>query len=130
MEAGRYPFPTVVGEGGTGGEWFESVRRALRWNTRGAVQKGFQNSGKASSTGSGNAAVAGHVPEVDEPRIEHTIDDDEDSDNNSDNGDEDEEWDIDADPIQIGGGDSGIGLSEKSTGSISPGRRRESLGPD
>ena len=41
VEAGRYPFPTVVGEGGTGGEWFESVRRALRWNTRGAVQKGF-----------------------------------------------------------------------------------------
>ncbi|KAL8626360.1 hypothetical protein Q9189_007942, partial [Teloschistes chrysophthalmus] len=41
VEAGRYPFPTVVGEGGTGGEWFESVRRALRWNNRGAVQKGF-----------------------------------------------------------------------------------------
>ena len=45
VEAGRYPFPTVVGEHGTGGEWFESVRRALRWNTRGAVQKGFSRSG-------------------------------------------------------------------------------------
>ena len=130
MEAGRYPFPTVVGEGGTGGEWFESVRRALRWNTRGAVQKGFQSSGKASSTGSENTAIASHVSEVDEPRIEHTRHEDEDSDDISDNGDEDEEWDIDADPIQIGGGDSSIGLSEKSTGSISPGRRRESLGLD
>lgn len=132
VEAGRYPFPTVVGEGGTGGEWFESVRRALRWNTRGAVQKGFQNSGKASFTGSENAAVAGHVSEVDEPRIEHTIHEDEDGDDISGNGDEDEdeEWDIDADPIQIGGGDSSIGLSDKSTGSISPGRRRESLGLD
>ncbi|KAI4240050.1 MAG: hypothetical protein LQ352_007728, partial [Teloschistes flavicans] len=45
VEAGRYPFPTVVGEGGTGGEWFESVRRALRWNNRGAVQKGFNGAG-------------------------------------------------------------------------------------
>lgn len=41
VEVGRYPFPTVVGEGGTGAEWFESVRRALRWNTRGAVQGSF-----------------------------------------------------------------------------------------
>ena len=127
VEAGRYPFPTVVGEGGTGGEWFESVRRALRWNTRGAVQKGFQNSGKASSVGS---EIAGHVTDVDEPRKERTIHEGQDRDDLSDNGDEDEEWDIDADPIQIGGGDSGTGLSEKSTGSISPGRRRESLGLD
>ena len=41
VEAGRYPFPTVVGEGGDGEEWFESVRRALRWNTRGVVQAGW-----------------------------------------------------------------------------------------
>ncbi|KAL4894409.1 ATP-NAD kinase-like domain-containing protein [Aspergillus ambiguus] len=38
VEASQYPFPTVVS--GTG-EWFQSVQRALRWNTRGAVQKGF-----------------------------------------------------------------------------------------
>jgi NAD+ kinase len=36
--ASQYPFPTVVSGGG---EWFESVRRALRWNVRGAVQKGW-----------------------------------------------------------------------------------------
>ncbi len=41
VEASQYPFPTVVGEGGAGGEWFESLRGALRWNTRGAVQKGW-----------------------------------------------------------------------------------------
>lgn len=38
VEASQYPFPTVVS--GTG-EWFESVQRALRWNTRGVVQKGW-----------------------------------------------------------------------------------------
>ncbi|KAL1983699.1 hypothetical protein VTN96DRAFT_9955 [Rasamsonia emersonii] len=38
VEASQYPFPTVVSGGG---EWFESVRRALRWNTRGATQKSW-----------------------------------------------------------------------------------------
>lgn len=38
MEASQYPFPTVVSGGG---EWFESVQRALRWNTRGVVQKSW-----------------------------------------------------------------------------------------
>ncbi|BDD57746.1 NAD(+) kinase [Monascus purpureus] len=38
VEASQYPFPTVVSGNG---EWFSSVRRALRWNTRGAVQKGW-----------------------------------------------------------------------------------------
>lgn len=36
IEASQYPFPTVVSGSG---EWFESVQRALRWNTRGVVQK-------------------------------------------------------------------------------------------
>lgn len=38
VEASQYPFPTVVSGSG---EWFESVQRALRWNTRGAVQKSW-----------------------------------------------------------------------------------------
>ncbi|KAJ5887792.1 NAD(+) kinase [Penicillium taxi] len=38
VEASQYPFPTVVADGG---EWFTSVQRALRWNTRGAVQKSW-----------------------------------------------------------------------------------------
>jgi NAD+ kinase len=38
VEASQYPFPTVVADNG---EWFTSVQRALRWNTRGAVQKSW-----------------------------------------------------------------------------------------
>lgn len=38
IEASQYPFPTVVSGNG---EWFKSVQRALRWNTRGAMQKGW-----------------------------------------------------------------------------------------
>ncbi|OJJ97001.1 hypothetical protein ASPACDRAFT_54324 [Aspergillus aculeatus ATCC 16872] len=38
VEASQYPFPTVVSGSG---EWFQSVQRALRWNTRGAVQKSW-----------------------------------------------------------------------------------------
>ncbi len=128
VEAGRYPFPTVVGEGGTGGEWFESVRRALRWNNRGAVQKGFgataatvtdEANGKHDATtftitdesGLGQTAM---MEDVDEQGEEA-----------------EEEWDIDADPIDMGGSfDSAIGLSERSSGSASPGRQRESLGLD
>ncbi|RMD42470.1 hypothetical protein DV735_g2681, partial [Chaetothyriales sp. CBS 134920] len=38
LEASQYPFPTVM----TGtNEWVESVQRALRWNVRGVVQKGW-----------------------------------------------------------------------------------------
>lgn len=40
VEASQYPFPTVVADSG---EWFTSVQRALRWNTRGAVQKNWNN---------------------------------------------------------------------------------------
>ena len=38
IEASQYPFPTVMSGSG---EWFKSVERALRWNTRGAVQKSW-----------------------------------------------------------------------------------------
>ncbi|KAI5303057.1 NAD(+) kinase [Ascosphaera pollenicola] len=38
VEASQFPFPTVVSGHG---EWFDSVRRALRWNNRGAVQRGW-----------------------------------------------------------------------------------------
>lgn len=38
LEASQYPFPTVMAGGN---EWVESVQRALRWNVRGAVQKGW-----------------------------------------------------------------------------------------
>jgi NAD+ kinase len=38
IAASQYPFPTVVR---SGAEWFNSVSRTLRWNTRGAQQKGW-----------------------------------------------------------------------------------------
>ena len=38
LEASQYPFPTVMAGGN---EWTESVQRALRWNTRGAVQQAW-----------------------------------------------------------------------------------------
>ena len=105
VEAGRYPFPTVVGEGGTGGEWFESVRRALRWNNRGAVQKHFNSDvahlpGRAEESEDNTDAVKARERDYD-----------------SDEGDLGEMYDIDADPINdgavdMGGKDSGLGASE------------------
>lgn len=116
VEAGRYPFPTVVGEGGTGGEWFESVRRALRWNNRGAVQKGFGSEVESAAKQTAAAVDGGVDVEVDDEEEEE------------DGEGEEEEWDIDADPIDMGGSvDSGIGLNEWSGRSASPGRRKESL---
>ncbi|KAK4692004.1 NAD+ kinase, partial [Lecanoromycetidae sp. Uapishka_2] len=115
VEAGRYPFPTVVGEGGTGGEWFESVRRALKWNTRGAVQKSF--GGKVPGvTRSGGGRLADDV--VDEEG-------EDDAGEEEDDGDEpEEEWDIDADPIDsLDSRDSGIGTSEDGSVAASPLRR-------
>ncbi|KAL9012062.1 MAG: hypothetical protein Q9173_003142 [Seirophora scorigena] len=114
VEAGRYPFPTVVGEGGTGGEWFESVRRALRWNNRGAVQKGFNGAG--DRTGS---AFAAFDEEGEEGEGEKEGEED-----------AEEEWDIDADPIDVTGDargtDSGIGQSESGSGWSSPRTRKGS----
>ncbi|KAJ5372366.1 hypothetical protein N7517_004372 [Penicillium concentricum] len=69
VEASQYPFPTVVANNN---EWFTSVQRALRWNTRGAVQKGWDGG-----------------------------DTDADADLNSDPN-EDEQWDIDMDNTLAG----------------------------
>lgn len=126
VEAGRYPFPTVVGEGGTGGEWFESVRRALRWNTRGAVQKGF-DAGNKRGPGTGSDDL--------ERRRGQNIDENDDRDGFDDvdeeeEEEEEEEWDIDADPISVGGTDSGLGASEGGSGCASPERRICSLSLD
>ncbi|KAI9834912.1 MAG: NAD(+) kinase, partial [Thelocarpon superellum] len=37
IAASRYPFPTVLAQPT---DWFDSISRTLRWNTRGATQKG------------------------------------------------------------------------------------------
>ena len=112
VEVGRYPFPTVVGEGGTGGEWFDSVRRALRWNTRGAVQGGFGsrvNGGIAfDEAEEGKAAMTTHTKHRDADILPSDLEhDDLDNEVLEQDDEEEEEWDIDADPfhdIEAGSG--------------------------
>jgi len=48
ITASQYPFPTVVR---TDAEWFDSVSRTLRWNTRAATQKGFETGSSGSEDG-------------------------------------------------------------------------------
>jgi NAD+ kinase len=50
ITASQYPFPTVVR---TNTEWFDSVSRTLRWNTRAATQKGFETGGSATGSEDG-----------------------------------------------------------------------------
>ena len=117
VEAGRYPFPTVVGEGGTGGEWFESVRRALRWNTRGAVQRSFGGK-ESNATRRGGGRLADDFVDEDDGEEEGVDEDDEQEEEGE------EEWDIDADPIEslsaAGTMDSGLGPSEEGSSCASP----------
>ncbi|CAO1597733.1 NAD(+) kinase [Xanthoria calcicola] len=125
VEAGRYPFPTVVGEGGTGGEWFESVRRALRWNNRGAVQKGFNSAGD-------RAGVHAFVEAGDEGSQGGYIEDGGDDDGGDVVEEGEEEWDIDVDPTDgagsRGGTDSGIGDSSAAGSGWSSPRGRKGSG--
>ncbi|KAG5304335.1 NAD kinase associated with ferric reductase [Histoplasma capsulatum G186AR] len=97
VEASQYPFPTVVAGSG---EWFESVRRALRWNVRGAVQKAWND------PTDGDLNTAGDEDEEEQWDI-----------------------DPDSDTPFGAGTDSGLGPSEdgESPGSSSPLRRKLSL---
>lgn len=53
ITASQYPFPTVTR---TDTEWFDSVSRTLRWNTRAATQKGFfDGAGNGNSPASDSA---------------------------------------------------------------------------
>ena len=51
VRASQYPFPTVMGQPL---EWFDSISRTLRWNTRAAEQKGW--AGGAAGHGVGDGA--------------------------------------------------------------------------
>ncbi|RKF59931.1 NAD kinase [Erysiphe neolycopersici] len=46
IAASQYPFPTVMK---SGSEWFNSVSNSLKWNTRGATQKGWTGAEKEMS---------------------------------------------------------------------------------
>jgi NAD+ kinase len=56
ITASQYPFPTVVR---TDAEWFNSVSRTLRWNTRAATQKAFDAT--AAATGLGEEGDCGGI---------------------------------------------------------------------
>jgi NAD+ kinase len=66
LEVSQYPFPTVMA---SGNEWVESVQRALRWNVRGTVQKGWrsgtstliQTPGRGTDSGIGQSEDGGTV---------------------------------------------------------------------
>ncbi|KAF2817701.1 NAD kinase [Mytilinidion resinicola] len=49
IAASQYPFPTVLSQPT---EWFDSISRTLRWNTRGAMQKAWDE-GSAPELGAG-----------------------------------------------------------------------------
>ena len=51
IQASQYPFPTVVSGGS---EWFDSISRTLRWNTRGATQKGWYGGDDGAESVDGN----------------------------------------------------------------------------
>ena len=121
IEAGRFPFPTVVGAHGTGGEWFDSVRRALRWNTRGAMQKSFTAAGGKPGTQPQAARVE---PDEDDPLASAQGDE-----FDLDEGEEEEEWDINPDdPAEAYGPvDSGLGASEVSSSAFGSPRRCGSM---
>jgi NAD+ kinase len=53
ITASQYPFPTVAR---TDTEWFDSVSRTLRWNTRAATQKAFDTGNSNSGTSSGESS--------------------------------------------------------------------------
>jgi NAD kinase len=107
VEAGKYPFPTVVGQGGTGGDWFNSVRKALRWNTRGAVQKGFNAKSERYSSHQ-ESIEEDHHASYGKAGEEDDIDD----------GEEDEEWDINPDAVEIHSGASIARARQDSTLSL------------
>ncbi|RDI83532.1 putative mannosyl-oligosaccharide alpha-1,2-mannosidase [Venturia inaequalis] len=53
IAASQYPFPTVLSRPT---EWFDSISRTLRWNTRGAMQKAWEAN---EETGDGYEALDG-----------------------------------------------------------------------
>ena len=59
VRASQYPFPTVMGQPL---EWFDSISRTLRWNTRAAEQKGWEgHQSDRAPEGEGTADFEGGV---------------------------------------------------------------------
>ncbi|CAN8098858.1 unnamed protein product [Discula destructiva] len=95
ITASQYPFPTVTR---TDTEWFDSVSRTLRWNTRAAMQKGFDGDATLPASECGGDGGGGRV---------------------GGGGEESANWDIDT--------DSACYASEEGSAAASPLRRQMSL---
>ncbi|KAK5697680.1 NAD(+) kinase [Elasticomyces elasticus] len=95
VRASQYPFPTVMGQPL---EWFDSISRTLRWNTRAAEQKDW--AGGAAGHGEGDGA---ELVEGEEQRR---------------SGVKEAEFDIDFAEEEVGGSgrDSGYGGTESEGG--------------
>lgn len=66
VRASQYPFPTVMGQPL---EWFDSISRTLRWNTRAAEQKGWAGGAVGNGEGDGADFVEGEE-KVKEPEYD------------------------------------------------------------
>jgi len=72
IAASQYPFPTVLSRPT---EWFDSLSRTLRWNSRGATQKGW--SGADNQVAADADGRAARDDAKDEDKFDIDIDDDE-----------------------------------------------------
>ncbi|KAI9786702.1 MAG: NAD(+) kinase [Peltula sp. TS41687] len=99
IAASQYPFPTVLS---SQMEWFNSISRTLRWNTRGAQQKGWSDGGTKTT--------------------EDGEDEEEEYDDDVDEADDDQRWDIDT-------VDSGVYSEESSTtnSAVTPARLKRQM---
>lgn len=79
VRASQYPFPTVMGQPL---EWFDSISRTLRWNTRAAEQKGWAGGAAGHGDGDGadmveNEERQGKYGQSKEPEFDIDFEDDE-----------------------------------------------------
>lgn len=71
VRASQYPFPTVMGQPL---EWFDSISRTLRWNTRAAEQKDWAGGAAGHGDGDGADMVENEQGIKDTPRKEPEFD--------------------------------------------------------
>jgi len=74
VKASRYPFPTVLSQPM---EWFDSISRTLRWNTRAAEQKEWLGNAKQGDDDDMDAEAGSDALEK-EPEFDIDFDEDED----------------------------------------------------
>lgn len=73
VRASQYPFPTVMGQPL---EWFDSISRTLRWNTRAAEQKGWSGADAENPGGEAEDRDQSASSSVKEPDFDIDFEDD------------------------------------------------------